>query len=50
MQINVMKIVSLFGFAAAMLIALNGIADKDHLTAGFGIVMMTIEMIAFLRI
>lgn len=50
MEINAMKIISLFGFAAATFIALIGIMDKDHMTAGFGVAMMTVELIAFLKV
>lgn len=49
MELTMMKLVSLTGFAAAMFIALIGIADKDHWTAAFGIIMMIAELIAFLK-
>ena len=50
MQINVMKIVSLVGFAAALFIALMGLSEKDCMTSAFGVLMMAVELVSFMKV
>ena len=46
---NVMKFITLAGFLSAFLLTLLGSADHKHATMVFGITMMIIETLFFLK-